>query len=72
MTTSLYRVALDWMRDDREHRYELERQGKKRRGARASEVELEISFCTSLTLGFRVSRLIQRFSTRSAYVLFPV
>jgi len=34
--TPLYRIALDWLREDREHRHELEKQGKKRRGARTS------------------------------------
>ena len=50
MATLLYRVALDWMRDDRDHRCELERQGKKRRGARAGKVKLEIFLCPRLTL----------------------
>ena len=36
----LYRVALDWLREDREHRHELENKGKKRRGARPSDVSL--------------------------------
>jgi len=36
--TPLYRIALNWLREDREHRHELERQGKKKRGARAKDV----------------------------------
>jgi CCR4-NOT complex subunit CAF16 len=41
--TPLYRMSLDWLREDREYRHELEKQGKKRRGARA-----DVSLC----LGF--------------------
>jgi CCR4-NOT complex subunit CAF16 len=37
--SSLYTVALQWLKEDREHRIELERQGeKKQRGARRDEV----------------------------------
>jgi CCR4-NOT complex subunit CAF16 len=37
--SSLYTVALQWLREDRKHRIELERQGeKKQRGARRDEV----------------------------------
>lgn len=36
--TPLYRIALNWLREDREHRHQLEKQGKKRRGARAEDV----------------------------------
>ncbi|TFY55762.1 hypothetical protein EVG20_g9199 [Dentipellis fragilis] len=35
--TSLYRTALAWLREDREHRRELERSGRKIRGARREQ-----------------------------------
>ncbi|KAH7929487.1 P-loop containing nucleoside triphosphate hydrolase protein [Leucogyrophana mollusca] len=34
---SLYNTALQWLKDDREHRRELEKQGRKARGARKNE-----------------------------------
>jgi CCR4-NOT complex subunit CAF16 len=40
LATPLYRIALHWLREDRERRHELEKQGKKRRGARADNVSL--------------------------------
>lgn len=35
---SLYSIALKWLTEDREYRRELEKQGKKTRGARRAEV----------------------------------
>ena len=40
--SQLYNVALQWLREDREHRRELEKAGRKIRGARRDEVSL---FC---------------------------
>lgn len=37
-STTLYNVALQWLKEDRDHRRELEGQGKKTRGARRDEV----------------------------------
>lgn len=37
-STLLYDVALQWLAEDRAHRKELERQGRKVRGARREEV----------------------------------
>ncbi|KAF9534353.1 P-loop containing nucleoside triphosphate hydrolase protein [Crepidotus variabilis] len=36
-TTLLYQVALQWLKDDRDHRRELEKLGKKTRGARKDD-----------------------------------
>jgi len=36
--SSLYRVALQWLAEDREYRRELEKQGRKTRGARKNAV----------------------------------
>lgn len=36
--SQLYNVALQWLREDREHRRELEKAGRKTRGARSDEV----------------------------------
>ncbi|KAF9009091.1 P-loop containing nucleoside triphosphate hydrolase protein [Cyathus striatus] len=36
-TTSLYRVALEWLKQDRDHRLQLELEGRKNRGARRNE-----------------------------------
>jgi CCR4-NOT complex subunit CAF16 len=35
--TTLYNIALQWLKDDREFRCKLENQGKKLRGARRNE-----------------------------------
>ena len=35
--TQLYNVALQWLKDDREHRKELEKNGRKLRGARRDD-----------------------------------
>jgi len=44
-STTLYNVALQWLKEDRDHRRDLEIQGMKRRGARRDEVCLiSISF----------------------------
>jgi CCR4-NOT complex subunit CAF16 len=37
-STTLYNVALQWLKEDRDHRRELENRGRKRRGARRDEV----------------------------------
>lgn len=39
-STTLYNVALQWLKEDRDHRRQLENQGMKRRGARRDEVRL--------------------------------
>lgn len=36
--TTLFKVALQWLKDDREFRRSLENQGRKLRGARRNEV----------------------------------
>ncbi|KAJ8482245.1 hypothetical protein ONZ45_g15024 [Pleurotus djamor] len=36
-STALYKVALEWLREDREHRRSLENDGLKRRGARRDQ-----------------------------------
>ena len=36
--TSLYRVALQWLTDDRDYRRTLEKDGRKQRGARKTDV----------------------------------
>lgn len=38
--TRLYSAALQWLRDDRDYRRELEVQGRKRRGAQSQEVSI--------------------------------
>lgn len=40
---SLYKVALQWLKEDRDHRRELEDSGRKTRGARRNEVCLALS-----------------------------
>jgi CCR4-NOT complex subunit CAF16 len=35
---SLFQIALNWLREDREHRRELEKAGRKIRGARRDQV----------------------------------
>lgn len=35
---TLYALALQWLREDRERRRELEKQGRKKRGAKSIEV----------------------------------
>ena len=37
-STLLYHVALQWLKEDREHRRELEKNGRKVRGARRDQV----------------------------------
>ncbi|KAG5727491.1 hypothetical protein E4T56_gene11993 [Termitomyces sp. T112] len=37
-STSLYAVALQWLKEDRDNRQELERNGRKRRGARRDQI----------------------------------
>lgn len=38
LASSLYHVALDWLKKDREYRRELEKAGRKKRGARRDDV----------------------------------
>jgi hypothetical protein len=38
--THIFNVALQWLKEDRVHRRELENQGRKKRGARRDEVRL--------------------------------
>lgn len=38
VNTPLYSVALQWLKEDREKRRQMEKQGKKRRGARKDTV----------------------------------
>lgn len=49
---TLYNVALQWLKADRDHRQKLERQGRKSRGARRNEacqfVLLQFLFINSL------------------------
>lgn len=40
VNTQLYTIALQWLREDRTHRHELEKEGRKVRGARRDEVRL--------------------------------
>ena len=35
--TTLYHVALQWLKEDREHRKQLEASGQKKRGARSND-----------------------------------
>ncbi len=35
---TLFKIALEWLREDREHRRELEKAGRKTRGARRGQV----------------------------------
>jgi CCR4-NOT complex subunit CAF16 len=39
-SSTMYNVALQWLREDKDHRHEQENQGMKRRGARRNEVSL--------------------------------
>jgi CCR4-NOT complex subunit CAF16 len=39
---TLFRTALLWLREDREHRRELEKSGRKTRGARHNQVRLNL------------------------------
>ncbi len=36
--STLFQIAIQWLREDREHRRELEKAGRKTRGARRSQV----------------------------------
>lgn len=38
ITQTLYNVALEWLKEDRDHRKQLEAQGRKTRGARRDDV----------------------------------
>ena len=38
LNTRLYSVALQWLKEDRAHRAELEKSGRKKRGAKTTEV----------------------------------
>ena len=38
LNTRLYSVALQWLKEDRTHRAELEKGGRKKRGAKTTEV----------------------------------
>ena len=38
---TLYALALQWLREDRERRRELEKQGRKKRGAKSDQVCIE-------------------------------
>lgn len=38
VSSALYHVALQWLKEDRDHRRDLEKQGKKSRGARRDQV----------------------------------
>ena len=70
-TTPLYRVALQWLRDDRDHRRKLEKSGRKVRGARKdTEVRQHRysdrdSTCDERTRVFNRSLLIPRLFIRS-------
>lgn len=63
---TLYHIAVQWLKEDRDHRRELERQGYKSRGARRG-VRGDIVFVLlhSLTNRFRMFQQIRRLSTRS-------
>ena len=53
---SLFQIALHWLREDREHRHELEKAGRKIRGARRDQVRtLDILGCTA-NIGIGYSR----------------
>ena len=47
---TLFRTALQWLREDREHRHELEKTGRKIRGARCDQVHTP-SFIRSFGVG---------------------
>lgn len=40
-STTLYNVALQWLKEDRENRRELEKNGRKTRGARRDQVRFQ-------------------------------
>ena len=40
---TLYALALQWLREDRERRRELEKQGRKKRGAKSVEVCIRVA-----------------------------
>ena len=59
-STTLYNVALQWLKDDREFRRRLENQGKKLRGARRNEVRYPPGRCIYL-FNFHLSGRAIRF-----------
>jgi len=64
----LYHTALHWLKEDREHRLELERQGRKTRGATRNEVSnsgnLAFVFCSSnwVDCPYRLRNILQEVS----------
>lgn len=46
----LYSVALQWLKEDREHRRELENNGRKRRGAQKQDVSFHRGIVGNYTL----------------------
>lgn len=65
--TTLYNVALQWLKADRDHRQELEKQGRKSRGARRNEAchfallqFLFINLVPKLDYTFRFRDLLQK------------
>ena len=63
--TTVYHMALQWLKEDRDHRRELEKQGRKPRGARRDVRYAFLIRSHTLTNCFRVLRRIPRLSTRS-------
>ena len=64
----LYGIALQWLKEDREFRQELEKQGQKMRGARRNEVnmsQLWREFILTWIFTFSLSLPTQRRSTKS-------
>lgn len=50
INSALYHTALQWLKEDRDHRRELEKQGRKSRGARQNVCSYFISFALSYPL----------------------
>lgn len=62
---ALYSTALQWLKEDREYRRDLERQGRKSRGARRDVSVYYPICCYPLTNCFRAFRPTRRLSLRS-------
>lgn len=67
---TLYDTALQWLKEDREHRRELEGRGRKSRGARGIVRGDLLTLSHLLTNSLRAFQPIRRFSTRSEYPIF--
>jgi hypothetical protein len=69
-SVTLYHTALHWLKEDREHRRQLEEQGRKTRGARRNQVSNLFVDSLSYSLYFSLFRRTPKHSTRSRSCLY--